>query len=144
MDSRLASGFVVDASAVIELLIVGDFVKNTDRLLDSYLEEDLEVFTAAHCPVEVTNALRKIIFRGEASINQAEAALIAFPKFEFSIEPPVPYMIRSWQFRDVMSVYDAAYATIAELRELPLITNDTRLARACAAADISAITLDQI
>lgn len=43
-----------------------------------------------------------------------------------------------------MTAYDAAYATVAELHELPLITTDVRLARACATADISAITLDQI
>jgi predicted nucleic acid-binding protein len=37
---------------------------------------------------------------------------------------------RIWQLRNHFSAYDAAYVTLAEILQAPLITRDSRLARA--------------
>ncbi len=43
-----------------------------------------------------------------------------------------------------MSTYDAAYAAAAEAFDRPLVTVDQRLLRACGAAGIVAIHLDEL
>ena len=39
-------------------------------------------------------------------------------------------MDRAWELRDNVTVYDAVYVALAELLDAPLVTADSRLAKA--------------
>jgi predicted nucleic acid-binding protein len=54
----------------------------------------------------------------------------------------VEVLRRIWSLRQTMSVYDAAYAALAEALERPLVSVDGRLLEACRQAGIPAVHLD--
>jgi len=118
---------VVDASALIEVLLrtpVGE--KCTPRLL----RRDETLFAPHLLDVEVTQALRRYARKGDLRETRGREALqdlAAFPLMRCSHEP---LLERIWELRHSMSAYDAAYIALAEALDAPLVTCDSRVARA--------------
>ena len=52
---------------------------------------------------------------------------MAFPLIRYAHESFLP---RIWELRENLTAFDAAYVTLAELLDTPLVTCDTRLANA--------------
>jgi predicted nucleic acid-binding protein len=136
--------FVLDASVLVEFAIDGEHRASADRLLDRFETDEFTVFvTAAHGLLETTHTIRRLVRRGRLEARDGQHAVTWLGDLDVFIEPPNAQLDRIWELRDSMTAYDAAYAATAESFELPLVTVDERLLRACAAAGIAAVHLGQ-
>jgi predicted nucleic acid-binding protein len=91
-------------------------------------EEDL------HAPhlidVEVAQVLRRLAVHGLLSASRARAALADLSALPLERHDHALLLPRAWALRDNLSIYDAVYVALAELLEAPLLTRDSRMARA--------------
>ena len=115
---------VVDSAAVVDSLTA---VAGTDELRAHLAAEDL------HAPhlvdFEVVSALRGLTLRGHLSATRAEDLLADFDDLPLQRWPSADALRRrAFQLRDNISAYDAAYVTLAEALDCPLVTRDGRLA----------------
>ncbi|MFN9772631.1 MAG: type II toxin-antitoxin system VapC family toxin [Burkholderiales bacterium] len=115
---------VVDASAVLELLLRGPRARDVDRLLLGQGEP----LAAPHLvDLEVAQVLRRIASRGllsEARAAEAFDDLAALPITRYDHLPLLP---RIWALRGNLTAYDAAYLALAESLDAPLVTCDAAL-----------------
>jgi predicted nucleic acid-binding protein len=134
---------VVDASALVELVIEGEHRAGADAVLDRY-RSGVVLVSAAHGPIESTSALRRMTHLGALSPEDGRQAVDWLVDLAIVLDAPAPRMRRVWALRDRMSAYDAAYAAAAEALDTPLITTDGRLLEACRAAGIRAAHLSEV
>jgi predicted nucleic acid-binding protein len=118
---------VFDASAVVELLLqTPAAIPHTPRLLG------LEA--ACHVPhlidVEVTQALRRLCATQEIDDQRALGALADLEDLPLERHPHELLLPRAWELRRNLTIYDGVYVALAELLEAPLLTRDSRLAKA--------------
>lgn len=124
---------VVDASALTECLLVRPAAARVEHHLASH---DHQLHAPQLLYIEVLSALRRIVASGEASTARAGAAVDDLLDLPVECYPHDILVPRAWALRDNFSAYDAAYLALAEtLVEdgVPLLTADTRLARAAEA-----------
>jgi predicted nucleic acid-binding protein len=134
---------VVDASALVDLLLVRSLASEIERHVIAHAPE-------LHAPelvdVEVVSALRRVVISQEATASRAEDALADLLELPIERHPHARLMPRVWQLRETMTAYDATYLALAEtLRERPaeLLTTDARFARAIAASsDVDVLLVD--
>ena len=118
---------VLDASALLELLLqtpkgvlVGERALATEERL--------------HAPqlidIEVAQTLRRLTQSKSLSVPRAEQALTDFADLAIERHAHRHFLSRIWQLRDSLTAYDAAYVSLAEALEAPLVTCDGKLARA--------------
>ena len=114
---------VVDASAIVEFLARDSPSPDLDRAL---------VRERLHAPhlldVEVANALRGMVLRGELTGDRASDARLDAAEMSIRRYPHRQLLARAWELRDSLTTYDAVYVALAELIEAPLVTCDARLA----------------
>lgn len=117
---------VIDASVLVTALVDdgvdGHSVRGRLR--------GTELTAPAHVDVEFLHALRGLVRSGQASPGRADRAiahLVRLPLRRFELSAVAS---RTWQLRDDLTPYDAAYVALAELLSAPLVTSDGRLARA--------------
>lgn len=134
---------VLDASALVELVIEGDHRAGADEVLDRY-RSGAVLISAAHGPIESASALRRMTHLGALSPEEGRQAVDWLVELDIVLDAPAPRMRRIWALRDRMSAYDAAYAAAAEALGAPLITTDARLLEACQTAGIDATHLSAI
>ncbi len=115
---------VIDASAVVDFVTRRSGVDLTGRILDERL----------HAPhlvdVEVAHSLRRLSASGELSDDRVSDARLDAVELRIKRYPHRPLLVRAWQLRDNLSMYDAVYVALAELLEAPLVTCDARIAAA--------------
>jgi len=113
---------VVDAGVFVELLAgalsaerLGDEELAVPHLVDS----------------EVTNALRRLVLRGDLTDDQGSAAMEGFDRLMLTRYPADWLRPRMWALRHNISAYDATYVALAEMTgATALLTTDARLASA--------------
>ena len=117
---------VVDASALVVALADdgpdGDLVR--ERLRGESLAAPELV------DLEVVSVLRKQLAAGTLEARRADLALTDLADLPLRRAPHLPLLARCWELRDNLTVYDAAYVTLAEALDAPLVTADTHIARA--------------
>lgn len=134
---------VLDASALVELVVQGRHRAGADRILDAYrAPRGLAMVSAAHALVEATNALRRLVRQGNLEASQGERATLWLANLGLTLDASAPRLTRVWELRDRMSAYDAAYAAAAEAIGIPLISADRRLIDACHQVGIEAMELN--
>ncbi len=79
---------------------------------------------------EVTEALRKLVLRGEIRATDAGRALDRWSRLGIERFATVGLLRRVWELRDNITAYDATYIALAETLEAPVVTGDRRLAQA--------------
>jgi len=80
--------------------------------------------------VEMLNALRRLVLRGDISRARSEEARADFANLRWSRYSHAAFLDRMWELKDDLTAYDAAYVALAEALSAPLVTTDARLARA--------------
>ena len=117
---------VVDSAAVVDALAAAP---GTEQLR-AYLEAE-ELHAPALLDFEVVSTLRGLTLDGHVSPARAGDLLTDFDDLPVQRWPFVNSLRRrAFQLRDNVSAYDAAYLALAEALQCPLLTRDSRLARA--------------
>ncbi|MCL1923720.1 MAG: type II toxin-antitoxin system VapC family toxin [Propionibacteriaceae bacterium] len=119
---------VIDASALIEVLLDTDIGKRVEPFLQGHSPQ-------IHAPeivaVEIISTLRRLVRRGTLTMERANEAITDFQQLPLELWPLVPLMDRVWVLRDAVSAYDATYVALAEELGAVFLTSDERLARGC-------------
>lgn len=119
MDRR----YVLDASAVVEFLGATD----PDRdLMHRIMMGDAAAPEIVD--LEVLNAMRKQVRRGQLAPEVAEGAVRDLREFPIARSPHRPLMTRIWDLRHSVTPFDASYVALAEELRVPLVTTDAKLA----------------
>lgn len=117
---------VVDASVLVTLVAErGARADAAQRRLDGD-----EVIAPELIDLEVLNVVRRLVRGGQVSEPDARAGLIAIAQAPIERFSHAGLLHRSWELRDNLSAYDAAYVALAEIFDVTLVTRDVRLARA--------------
>lgn len=117
---------VVDTGAVIEALAADP---PHDALL-ARLRADDELHALHLIDVEFLHALRGLVQRGEIGLERAIDARSDFADLLILRYPHPALADRMWALRHNLSAYDAAFIALSEALDMPLVTVDSRLARA--------------
>ena len=116
---------VVDASAMVELLLDTDLGRRIDTLV-------LEA-PARHAPhlldVEVCQVLRRFARAKQVPTQRAIEAIDDLTAFPVQRHGHAPLMERVFELRANLTAYDAVYLALAEALGATLVTCDVALAR---------------
>lgn len=116
---------VVDASVIVEMLLRSDVGEASSRQLVQRREK-------LHAPhfldLEVANALRRCLLRGEIDNRRGGEALADLMGMSIERHGHQPLLERIWRLRHNLTAYDAAYLALAERLDAPLLTLDSALA----------------
>jgi predicted nucleic acid-binding protein len=115
---------IVDSSAIVEVL-AGD---RPPRLVERI--EAAELHAPHVLDLEVASALRGIARRGGDGVATATAAFEDYQAMSINRYPHVLLLERIWELRGHLTAYDAAFVALGEALDIPVITADSRLARA--------------
>jgi predicted nucleic acid-binding protein len=80
--------------------------------------------------LEVASVLRGQMMAGALDTRRAALALDDLDALPVQRAPHLPLLRRCWELRENLTIYDAAYVSLAEAMEARLLTGDRRLARA--------------
>ena len=114
---------VVDTSAVLEALVA----REPAHGLVERLTEDGDLHAPHLIDIEVLHALRRLNALGELSDWRASDARTDFRDLALVRYPHIALSDRIWELRHNVTAYDAAFVTLAECLEAPLVTCDSRL-----------------
>lgn len=121
---------VIDASAVVELLLGSGRGTAVHDLLPTGADRATRVHAPSYLDLEVANSLRKLELAGIVSPDHASENLALLSELPIQRHPPTRLLPRIWQHRHNLTACDAAYVALAEGLQCPLVTCDERLARA--------------
>jgi predicted nucleic acid-binding protein len=119
---------VLDASAVVELLLGS---RRGEAVAAAVQEAGAD--SSLHAPdlldVEVAQVFRRYVAHGLLSEARAAAAVSLLERLPVTRHPGRILLPRIWALRANLTAYDAAYISLAEALDAPLLTCDERLAR---------------
>jgi predicted nucleic acid-binding protein len=118
---------VLDASVVADALLDDGPMGVAAR---AALISDLHWAAPAHLPVEVASVIRGKTLGGKLGPARANEAVEALPALVIEVVDVTGLVDRMWQLRENLTAYDAAYVAAAEILGCPLVTGDSRLAKA--------------
>ena len=119
---------VVDASAVVEWLMGSE---RGDVVVAQLLADpDGEFFAPDLLDVEVVQAFRRLARTGRVADARVTGAIELLEVLPVERCPAGILVPRMWTLRDNLSAYDAAYVSLAEALDCPLLTCDARRADA--------------
>jgi predicted nucleic acid-binding protein len=117
---------VLDASAVLELLLVTDAGRRVAERISSEAQ-------TLHAPqlidLEIAQVLRRYVATGEVEEARAGEALQDLSDLDLTRYAHDVLLPRIWELRRNLTAYDAAYLALAEALEATLLTRDERLLR---------------
>ena len=117
---------VVDTSAALSILVGRPEIPG----LANRIRSDGDLHAPHLLDVEFQHALRRLALSGAISDDRATDARADFVDLAIVRYPHVSLADRMWELRHNMTAYDAAFVVLAEVLGAPLVTCDTRLARA--------------
>ena len=117
---------VVDASAVLELLLA----TGTGTLVADRLRSGEAMGAPQLLLVECLQVLRRSERRGDISAELAAELVGDLTALDIELYDHALLADRIWQLRENLTAYDAAYVSLSELLDAPLVTTDAKLAGA--------------
>ena len=132
--SPVADRCVVDASAIVELLLQTAFGKRSVAHV-----RDATLLAPAHLDAEVLSALGRLHRADGVSADDVEDALAELRDAPIQRVPSTPFLEHAWSMRDRYALRDALYVVLAMAAETTLVTRDARLARQAQADGIRAV-----
>lgn len=129
----MSSSVCVDASLVLQLLVPAALSDEASRVYEDWRRRDLELIAPALMAFEVVSTLRRLVYLGELTAGEGEAALSAFLRMNVRLSHRRGLFPLAWQlatkFRQSRA-YDSAYLALAQLTSAEFWTADERLANA--------------
>lgn len=120
--------YLVDASAVVDLLVRSDVGERVRRRLS---HDDAVLVTVAHLDAEVFSALARLHRAGDLTPGEVEELLRRLATLDVRRIPITGALLgAAWRLRDNMAARDALYVAAARNLGCVLLTADERLARA--------------
>jgi predicted nucleic acid-binding protein len=123
--SRSAQHSVIDASAVVELLLASERAEAVERSI-----EDVDLVAPDSLNPEVLQAIRGLERSGKVGCDQAEEMLANLLLMSVTRTPTFGLVFGAWALRHNLTAYDACYVALARRLGAPLITGDHRIAGA--------------
>ncbi len=117
---------VVDASALAPALADDGADGDTAR---SRLR-DRPLVAPELIDLETTSVIRRQLQSGHLDARRAALALSDLVELPLRRVSHRPLLARCWELRENLTIYDAAYVTLAELLDTVLLTADAGLAKA--------------
>lgn len=118
---------VVDASAVVELLLGGE---RAEAVIPRLEAEEGGLHAPGLLDVEVAQALRRLEASGTMEPSRARAAVELLLDLPVTRHPETPLLPRVRRLRANLTAYDGVYVALAEAIGCPLLTFDSTLAGA--------------
>jgi len=118
---------VLDASAVIELVLG---TRSGMEILRRVSHPQLSLHSPELVDIEVLNTLRRYELADIVPPDRVAQAIDNLSDLDMRRHPHGPIIPRLWSWRYNLTSYDAAYVTLAEGLDAPLLTTDARLGRA--------------
>lgn len=131
-----AMEYVIDASAVTEALIAGQFTENARALFRSLSQNTLII--PEFCLVECTNVIWKQVRFSGMPVEQANGLLRDLNGLPLKRVPVKRLLIHALRIGIVhrLAIYDALYIALAKRLNRPLITLDEAQLRAALAEGV--------
>jgi predicted nucleic acid-binding protein len=139
--SALRGPLVIDASVVVEYLIVSPLTQQAQALLRSAVERDVELWAPDLLYAESVSALRKMSRLRAITPAEAEQAVEDLCRLPITTTGTRDLMPRAWAIRLAVTPYDACYTALAEVLGAPFITADHRLTRALRGTGVDSVYL---
>jgi len=118
---------VADASALVEALVGEGAAADAVR-------GRISSATQVHAPhlvdLEVASAIRRLSQADGFPGDLARTAIGQLAELPLTRYPHRPFLDRIWELKDTLTAYDACYVALAEAVGAPLLTLDTKFARA--------------
>lgn len=121
----MPSPLVIDASAVIDLLVHDSLAARIDRAVD-----DRELIAPDILNAEVLQGLRGLERGGALTESRALQAMQRLAEGPIALVPTQTLVQDVWSLRHNLSAYDACYVALARALACPLLTTDGPLTRA--------------
>jgi predicted nucleic acid-binding protein len=128
--ATLRGPVVIDASVVVEYLIVSPFTPQAQALLRTGVERDVEFWAPDLLYAESVSALRKLSRLRAITPAEGEQVMEDLLRLPITTTGTRDLMPRAWAVRSAITPYDACYTALAEVLGAPFITADHRLTRA--------------
>ena len=116
---------VIDASVLAVALL--DDGRDGDAVRDRLRGEQLAA--PALIDLEVASVWRGLARGGHLDPRRVRLALDDLQELPLQRVEHTSLLVRCWELRDNLTIYDAAYVALAEALQAPLLTGDRRLAR---------------
>jgi len=118
---------VADASVVVKWFVEEEHTDAALRLRDDYVDRTVDIASPDLLPYEVLNALRYNPGLGERQLKEIVEALDKYCLWLAPLEGDLAYACVENSMRHGISVYDSAYISLGQIREIPVYTADRRL-----------------
>lgn len=117
---------VVDASAILEVLLRTP----ASAAIEHRLFSSSSPLSAPHLiDLEVLQVLRRLERARHLSTLRCVQAFGDWGQFPVTRYPHDPLAQRIWQLRAHVGAYDAAYISLAEALDVPILTHDAKMGR---------------
>ena len=116
-----------DASVVVKWFVEEEHTDAALRLRDDYVDRTVDIASPSLLPYEVLNALRYNPGLGERQLKEIVEALDKYSLWLAPLEGELAETSVENSMRHGISVYDSAYISLGQIREIPVYTADRRL-----------------
>jgi predicted nucleic acid-binding protein len=121
--SAVVSWIVVDASALVELLLR---TERAEAVRQAVASDDMVAPDLVN--LEVISAFRRLVSRG-LDPNRAGRSIERLATAALARLPTLPLVPRIWELRHNLTSYDASYVALAESVDASIVTVDLKLSR---------------
>lgn len=124
---------VVDASFVLKLILPEEYSEQVRQVWEWWVRKEIEVSAPYLLTYEVVSVLRHKVFRGELSLDEGEAALLAVQAQGILLLHTKGLEQASWKLAKEFNrptAYDTSYLALAQLLDSEFWTADERLKNA--------------
>jgi len=118
---------VADASVVVKRSVEDEHTDAALRRRDDYVDRTVDIASPSLLPYEVLNALRHNPGLGERQLKEIVEALDKYSLWLTPLEGDLARACMENSMRHGISVYDSAYISLGQIREIPVYTADRRL-----------------
>ena len=126
LSARCGSNVLVVDASVLAVALLDD---GPDGDLVRHRLRGEQLAAPALIDLEVASVWRGLSRGGHLDARRVALALDDLRDLPIHRVEHTSLLVRCWELRDNLTIYDAAYVALAEALEAPLITGDRRLAR---------------